>query len=84
MNSLRKLSLLLPTAVLAVATLGCAGHVRYYDADHHDYHSWNDHETVYYGQWGHDTHRDHQDFNKRSDSDKKDYWNWRHSHSDQH
>ncbi len=77
----RNFSLLLLAAAM---TLGCAGHVRYYDSYNHDYHRWNDHETVYYGQWEHDTHRDHQDFNRRSDSDKQAYWEWRHSHDDHH
>jgi protein-tyrosine phosphatase len=74
------------TAVLASATLltSCAVHARVYDPYYHDYHPWNDHEVVFYGQWEHDTHRDHQDFNKRKDSEKKEYWDWRHSHDDHH
>lgn len=62
---------------------GCAVHARVYDPYYHDYHA-RDHETVYYNQWEHDSHRDHVDFNKRSDADKKDYWTWRHEHDDHH
>jgi hypothetical protein len=58
---------------------GCSGGVSYYDPYYHDYHRWNNHEVVLYGQWEHDTHRDHMDFNKRNDSDKKAYWDWQHS-----
>jgi hypothetical protein len=53
--------------------------VSYYDPYYHDYHRWDNHETVYYSQWETSTHRDHQDFNKRSDADKKEYWDWRHT-----
>jgi hypothetical protein len=80
--SIRQFVSLSFAAVLASAVLvaGCAAHVRVYDPYYHDYHAWNDHETVYYGQWEHDTHRDHVEFNARSDGDKKAYWDWRHSH----
>jgi hypothetical protein len=63
---------------------GCAVHARIYDPYYHDYHAWNDHEVVYYGQWEHETHRDHVDFKKRKDVDQKEYWTWRHNHPDQH
>ena len=59
-------------------TTGCATRVRVYDPYYGDYHVWSG-ETVYYGRWEHDTHREHMDFNKRSDADKKAYWDWRHS-----
>ena len=58
---------------------GCEAHVSYYDPYYHDYHRWDNHETVYYSQWETSTHRDHQDFNKRNDADKKEYWDWRHN-----
>jgi hypothetical protein len=57
---------------------GCAVHARVYDPYYHDYHPWGG-ETVYYGQWEHDTHRDHVDFNHRNAADQKAYWDWRHS-----
>jgi hypothetical protein len=63
---------------LPMLSTGCGERrVRVYDSYHGDYHVWGG-ETVYYGQWEHDTHRDHQDFNRRSDADKKEYWDWRH------
>ena len=75
----------LPGALFASALLigGCAVHARVYDPYYHDYHGW-DHETVYYGQWEHDTHRDRVEFNKRNDADKKEYWTWRHGQGDHH
>ena len=36
---------------------GCAVHARVYDPYYHDYHA-RDHETVYYNQWEHDSHRE--------------------------
>jgi hypothetical protein len=46
-------------------------------------HEYNDHETVYYQQWEHETHRDHVDFKQRPDADQKEYWTWREHHPDQ-
>ncbi len=46
-----------------------------------DYHTWNDHETVYYNQWEVNTHRNHMEFDKRSGDDQKAYWKWRHHHN---
>ena len=73
-------ALLFATLLSAMLVTGCEAHVRVYDPYYHDYHSWNDHEVVYYGQWERDTHRDHVDFQKRSDSEKKEYFDWRHNH----
>ncbi len=75
----RQLASILLSAAMASTVLvsGCAVHARVYDR-------WNGHETVYYGQWESETHRDHQDFNKRSAADQKEYWTWRHNHPDQH
>jgi hypothetical protein len=72
--------LLAATLVSPVIFSGCAAHVQYYDADHHDYHHWDNNEVVYYQRWEVETHRNHVDFAKRNDDEKKEYWNWRHSH----
>ena len=52
------ISLLLSAAMVVPAlTLGCSGnHDRVYDADHGDYHTWNNSETVYYQQWETENH----------------------------
>jgi hypothetical protein len=82
---MRSLSRNLIVALMAVAfavpvaVTGCAGHARYYDADHGDYHVWDNNEAVYYNRWETETHRDHKDFNKRSADEQKEYWNWRHN-----
>jgi hypothetical protein len=76
----RKSSLILFAAALIMPLLstGCAERRdRVYDPYYGDYHVWSG-ETVYYGRWEHDTHRDHVDFDKRNDADKKEYWDWRH------
>lgn len=83
---LRRLASTLLFAAMASTTLfsGCAVHARIYDPYYHDYHTWNDHEMVYYSQWERETHRDHADFKQRNDADQREYWTWRHSHPDQH
>ena len=74
------ISLLLSAAMVVPAlTLGCGGnHVRVYDADHGDYHTWNNSETVYYQQWETENHSDHKDFKVRSKDEQKQYFDWRH------
>lgn len=69
------------SAVLAASlfTAGCTVHEGY--GYRTDYHTWNDHETVYYNQWEVDTHRHHMDYAKRSGEDQKAYWEWRHHHN---
>jgi len=81
----RYLGLLLMSVALIgsmTAFSGCAAHVRYYDADHGDYHYWNNDEVVYYQRWEVETHREHRDFDRRSDAEKREYWKWRHEHED--
>ncbi len=76
---------LLLAAMVSTALLsGCTVHARIYDPYYRDYHTWDEHEGVYYGQWERETHRDHADFKSRNDGDQKDYWAWRHNHTDQH
>lgn len=70
------------SAALAASlfTTGCTVHACY--GYRGDYHTWNDHETVYYNQWEVETHRPHAEFTVRTDSDKKAYWKWRDKHHD--
>jgi hypothetical protein len=83
-------ALRLGAAIAPLAVAGCMVHhgygggaeVRFYDADHRDYHAWNDGEVVYYQRWEADSHREHRDFDRRDRDEQKDYWNWRHSHSE--
>jgi hypothetical protein len=82
---MRSVSRNFTVAVLTIALAGpvfiggCEGEVRYYDADHHDYHRWNHGEVVYYNNWEHETHREHVDFAKRNDGEKQEYFAWRHN-----
>jgi hypothetical protein len=89
LNSKRSLRSLLMVASLAtpVVITGCAARVgvgyRVYDPYYRDYHVWDDHETVYYGQWAGETHREpHREFRKLNRDEQKEYWNWRHNHPD--
>jgi hypothetical protein len=60
------------------------GHVavgyRAYDPYYSDYHTWNDHEGVYYNQWVVETHRPHRDYRRLRHNDQRAYWQWRHNH----
>lgn len=75
------------TAMLALAPplilTGCAARVstgyRVYDPDYRDYHAWDDGETVYYGRWESENHKQHRNFRKRSKNERKEYWEWRHN-----
>src|SRR5262249_37756018 len=66
-------------------TTACPGHHYYraYDPYYHDYHRWDDHETVYYQRWTVETHRDsHRDYRNLSKNEQQEYWTWRHNHHD--
>jgi hypothetical protein len=74
-------TLLLSAGLLA----GCGGgHVavgyRAYDPGYSDYHTWDDHETVYYNQWVVETHRPPRDYRRLRRNDQRAYWQWRHNH----
>jgi hypothetical protein len=77
--------LLLSAAMVVPAlTLGCGGnhYYRAYDADHGDYHTWNNNETVHYQQWESENHYDHKDFKVRTKDEQKQYFDWSHKHQD--
>jgi len=77
------LLLLSAAMVVPALTLGCSGnHDRVYDADHGDYHTWNNNETVSYQQWETENHYDHKDFKVRSKDEQKQYFDWSHKHQD--
>jgi hypothetical protein len=67
--------------ILILALAACAsGGARYYDADHGDYHRWDNTEVTFYSSWETETHRPHVDYARRNADEQKEYWNWRHSH----
>jgi hypothetical protein len=77
--------LLLSAAMVVPAlTLGCGGnhYYRAYDADHGDYHTFNNNETVHYQQWETENHYDHKDFKVRSKDEQKQYFDWSHKQND--
>lgn len=68
--------------VATLAATGCA--VRYYDADHRDYHRWDpDEDRAYHGYWN-DRHprEPYRDYGRLDGGQQRDYWNWRHGHPD--
>jgi hypothetical protein len=78
-------TLLLSSVLVAPAVIaGCSDRVvTYHDPYYNDDHVWDAHETVYYTQWEHETHRDHKDFKVRTTDEQKEYYTWRHGHPDQ-
>jgi len=90
LNSKRWLRSLLIVASLAAPVMitSCAARVgvgyRVYDPYYSDYHTWDDHETVFYNQWVVETHRPHREFRQLKRDEQKEYWTWRHNHPDRH
>jgi hypothetical protein len=81
-------SLFLAAALVAPATIIAAPgpqvslQVKVYDKDHHDYHSWDDHEDAAYRAYLTDQHRTYRVYAKQDHKTQRDYWNYRHSHPD--
>jgi hypothetical protein len=76
----RIITALLLTAAL-VGSAGC-GPSRVYDAQHGDYHRWDDHEDRAYRAYLAEQHHDYQEFKTQGHSDQDGYWRWRHAHPD--
>ena len=55
---------------------------RYYDADHRDYHEWNEREDRAYHRYWEDRHRHYIDWERASEAQRRAYWRWRHEHPD--
>jgi hypothetical protein len=68
--------------IAAMAATGCA--VRYYDADHRDYHRWDgDEDRAYRVYWGEAHPREpYRDYGRVNGDEQRNYWNWRHGHPD--
>jgi hypothetical protein len=86
----RCISLLVLATAVAAPTAIMAGrkpnddvvYVRVYDQDHHDYHSWNDHEDRAYRHYLVVQHRTYLKYHRQHHKVQRHYWNWRHSHPD--
>ena len=74
------LSCLLLTAVVLFFGTGCYTTVRYYDAEHRDYHRWNRGEDRYYHLYWEQRHAPYREWTSLSVQDQNDYWRWRHDH----
>ena len=76
-------SCILAAVILApLAGAGCHSRVQVYDADHRDYHQWDDHEDRAYRSYLAERHEEYREFSQRSQEEQRDYWNWRHNHPD--
>jgi hypothetical protein len=54
----------------------------YYDRDHKDCHSWDDHEGRAYQTWEQAQHKTHREYSKLKADEQSQYWKWRHEHPD--
>jgi len=54
----------------------------YYDRDHKDCHTWDDHEGRAYQSWEEAQHKTHREFSKLKAREQSEYWKWRHEHPD--
>jgi hypothetical protein len=75
---------IMTTLLLTAALLGSAGcgPSQTYDAQHGDYHHWDDHEDRAYRGYLAEQHRECRDFKTLDHSDQDRYWQWRHAHPD--
>ena len=71
-----------PIAVIAAPAPQAAVQVRVYDAEHKDYHNWDDHERHAWGVFLTDNHRHDHEYAHANRKEQREYWNWRHSHPD--
>jgi len=55
---------------------------RYYDRDHHDYHTYNSQEDRAYRVYLTEQHRDYREFKRNNHSEQQRYFRWRHDHPD--
>ena len=54
----------------------------YYDRDHKDCHTWNDHEDHAYQTWEEAQHKTHREFSQLNAKEQSEYWKYRHEHPD--
>ena len=54
----------------------------YYDRDHKDCHTWDDHEGRAYQSWEEAQHKTHREFSRLKANEQSEYWKWRHEHPD--
>lgn len=55
---------------------------RSYDADHHDYHNWDEREDHLYRRWLEERHEAYREFDHLKRKEQRAYWNWRHEHEE--
>jgi hypothetical protein len=86
----RYLSALFLTAAIAVSgpiavaatPQEASAQVRVYDANHHDYHNWDEREDRAYRGYLTEHHMEYHAYDKESHKQQSNYWNWRHGHPD--
>jgi hypothetical protein len=54
----------------------------YYDRDHRDCHTWDEHEGRAYQSWQEARHKTHREYSRLKAQERSEYWKWRHEHPD--
>jgi hypothetical protein len=68
--------------VAAPAPQDASVQIRVYDANHKDYHNWDDRENGSYRRWHEERHDAYVDYDRLKKRDQRAYWNWRHEHQE--
>lgn len=55
---------------------------RYYDAERHDYHQWNEAEQRAWRHYLEERHERYRAWEKANRREQQEYWRWRHAHPD--
>jgi hypothetical protein len=76
-------ALFVATTFIAPVTMRADEHERrYYDKEHRDYHTWDDHEDRAYRVYLGEQHREYREFRVVRPVHQREYYRWRHEHPD--
>jgi len=77
-------ALFVATTFIAPVTMRADDHheKRYYDKEHRDYHTWDDHEDRAYRVYLGEQHREYREFRVVRPVQQREYYRWRHEHPD--
>ena len=77
-------ALFVAATLIAPVTMKADDHheKRYYDREHRDYHTWDDHEDRAYRVYLGEQRREYREFRVVKPVQQREYYRWRHEHPD--
>ena len=83
-NRSYRLSIIVAATVASavIAGTGCVARVRFYDADHQDYHRWDGRDDRAYHRYLTERNQEYRSPSSLNVEDQRNYWRWRHAHED--